>query len=96
MTAAVSFTLSGKTYYACVDPGCSQVAAEIGLPVPTHRRVGRGDQFVWTDVPTDTALALHDHLVCVGEGFAYGDDPDTRAEGRAIIRDAAKLGKAIR
>jgi len=97
MTATLKVTVSGKTYDACLDDKVSSVPREIGLDkVPsTWAKIGRGYQVTWAAMPVAVAEALHDHLVTVGEGFAAGDDPDTRAEGRAILKDARRLGARI-
>lgn len=84
-------TVSGKTYDNALNPGVSNVPGEIGLPVPTPRRRGRGWQLSYVISP-EVAENLLDHLLVVGSSFAAGDDPETRADGRAILRDARRLG----
>lgn len=97
MTATITVRVSGKTWSACCDPAASAVPAEIGLTrvACDWSKVGRGYRVVWPEMPVTVARDLLDHLKCVGSGFADGDDPDTRSEGRAILKDAHRLAEEL-
>jgi hypothetical protein len=83
-------TVSGKTYYGALDPGATAVPGEEGWPTPSFRRVGKGLQATY-DVTPEQAREMASHLQTMSEGFAYGDDADTRAEGRAFRKDAERI-----
>ncbi len=87
-------TVSGKTYSAALDPQATGVPKEMGLPVPTKRRVGRGLQHDY-DIGTHTALAVYDHLACLADCFAsvsWDDDGGySQAEARAIRKDMKRM-----
>ena len=87
-----TITVSGKTFGGCLDPSATGVPDEIGLPEPTVRQVGRGTQWTYhnlTDYQRDEMLH---HMWLVGTCFIEGsaDDPESRAEGRAILKDWEK------
>jgi hypothetical protein len=83
--------VSGKTYYACMDPQCTSVPGENNWPAATIRRVGRGVQADYGDVPLPVVAHMLNHLWTIGPSWAGGDDPETRAEGRAIVKDLKRL-----
>lgn len=90
MTPAL--VVSGKSFDAACDPSASDVPREEGWPEPEHRRRGKGWQCVYPP-SLDLARLIESHMRTVGEGFMYAgpDDPETRAEGRALLRDADRL-----
>jgi hypothetical protein len=79
--------VSGKTYGACCDPDCTGVPAELGLPEPTRTRRGRGYQYRYDNLTEWQRDEMLHNMWVVGTGFQMGDDNETRAEGRAIMRD---------
>lgn len=87
----MAVTVSGKTFWGCLDPRATDVPREAGWPKPMPRRAGRGTR--WTfDMTREQAEELLEHLETVGVSFTQGsDDPDSRAEGRAILRDAQRI-----
>lgn len=89
----VMVAVSGKAYFACLDPGASSVPTECGFPAPTWRKVGKGSQAVYV-LTREQALDMAHHLWTVGDSFAYGD-PETRAEGRACLAAAGRVREAI-
>lgn len=89
----LAVAVSGKTYYAVLDPHTTGVPAEIGLPEPTMRRRGRGHQFTY-QLTRWQAAEVVDHLETVGYSLAHytdTEDQDSRSEGRACLRDANKI-----
>ena len=99
----VRLIVSGKTYFECLDPLCTGVPEEIGL-LPYDRaaksiRRGRGYQIDYGLIPLDMAEDVLDHLDTMGYLRTNGIDPDdyeSRAAGRAIIKDHARLAAAIK
>jgi hypothetical protein len=83
--------VSGKTYYGALDPGCTDVPKEEGWPNPTFQRVGRSGLRACYHLTTDQAKEMASHLETMAQGFAFGSDDDTRAEGRAFARDALRI-----
>lgn len=86
-----TLTVSGKTYYACMDPLCSDMAKEVGLPEATASRRGKGTRWTYANLTSEQWEAVIDHLDCYAISFADGSDPETRAEGRACQRDNDRL-----
>lgn len=85
------FVVSGKTYYACMDPNCTSVPREQDWPSATLVKVGRGLRADYGQVPLSMANAMLDHLWTIGPTWAGGDDPGIRVEGRAIVKDLERL-----
>lgn len=83
--------VSGKTYYACMDPQCSSVPGEHDWPTASLKKVGRGIRADYGHVPLSVAKTMLDHLWTIGPSWVGGDDPGTRAEGRAIVKDLNRL-----
>lgn len=88
-----TITVSGVAYEAALNPLASGVPREEGWPKPEPRRVGRGLQYRYPFTP-ELAEQIASHMESVGEGFMYGD-PETRAEGRALLRDAARVRRLL-
>lgn len=85
--------VSGVSYFGGCDPLISSVPSEEKWPKPEQRRVGRGWRFIY---PSDPVLAeqIASHLHVLGQSLLYGDT-EARAEGRAMLRDAARIRKAF-
>lgn len=92
----MKISVSGKTYFAALDPNATAVPAESGWPVPRFRRFGNGVQVSYEVDTIAVARDIAEHLDTMGECFTAGsDDPFSRAEGRACYRDAARIRLAI-
>jgi len=81
-------TISGVSWESAISG--SQVSQEENWPKPTVLRRGRGWQYrlPWS---MDLAEKVASHLETLGSTFVTLDDPDDRAEGRALLRDAARI-----
>lgn len=86
----VTVAISGKAFHAALDPKTSGVPGEEGWPAPTFRKAGKGVQAVY-ELNRAHAESMEHHLRDVGEGFMAGDDPGTRAEGRACVAAADRI-----
>lgn len=87
--------VSGAAYSAVLDPRATDVPREEGWPVPTSHRRGRGRTLRY-HLTRPQAESMAEHLVEVGSNFAtFGDDPETRAEGRACLAAAARVRATI-
>lgn len=84
--------VSGTTYYGACDPKATGVPGAEGWPEPTIMRSGKGHRFVY-EGDLDLAEKIASHLEQLAGSFAYGDDAETKAEGRAFARDAARIRK---
>jgi hypothetical protein len=75
----VSFSLPGIVWGDALDPDASTMQAELGLPEPERRKIGRGAQYRYELVPLEVARELRLHLLdladCRGgqEGDEYGN-----------------------
>lgn len=82
-------TMPGKVYNACFDPLATDVPRESGWPEAKPSRVGYGYQYTYNVTPEQLADML-DHAYTWGSGLAFGTDPYTAAEARAVLRWVAK------
>ena len=82
-----AIAISGVSYNAACDPRISNVPGEENWPTPRARRVGKGQQYIY---PGNIAELVATHLEEVGSDFIIGEEPTTRAEGRAMLRDARR------
>ena len=85
--------MSGVGYRAAIE--ASSVPREEFWPKPTMRKQGRGVQAVY-EGDKNLAELIASHLEEVGESFVIGDDDQTRAEGRACLRDAARIRESLK
>lgn len=90
-------TVSGKAYYAALDPLATGVAKENDLPETRVRRVGKGEQHTYPDITRVQAEAIWWQLDCLAEVFSGADvdQPETKAEGRACRTAADRLRKQL-
>lgn len=87
--APTVFPVSGTSYYSVCDPKASGVPDEESWPRPRRQKVGRGERFWY---PIEWADKVAEHLEIVGASFTGGGvDPETAAEGRVLLRDAARI-----
>lgn len=86
--------VSGKAYYAALDPKATNVPVEEGWPEPRKVRPGRGIQVVYELTPGQT-LAMALHLRDVADSLSYGTDSETRVEGRACCAAARQIEDQI-
>ena len=93
MSAPVTFTLPGKVWGDCLDPDCSTMQAELGLPEPTVTRRGRGYRYTYTDVPHEIADDLRLFLWDVVSMRAGGEDYE--GAGYAARKAAEALGEVL-
>lgn len=91
--ATYSIAVSGKTYFAALDP-LATGAHDEGLTSTGSRRVGKGRQFLY-ELDRPHLDALIKRLDAVGTTFLDCDTPDTRAEGRACLADRDKLRRLV-
>jgi hypothetical protein len=81
--------VSGKAYYAGLDPAATGVPREEGWPEPNWFRHGKGWQLRYS-LTREQAVEMADHLQVLGEGLMYGD-VETRVEARACLAAAARI-----
>lgn len=89
--------VSGKTYWAALDPAATGVPGECGWPAARVRRVGRGQQWQYV-LSREAAEQMREHLFTVGVSFVDGADPEdaeTCVEGRACLRDAQRIAALL-
>ena len=92
----VNFTVAGKAWHNAMDPNATQMPDERGWPAHTRiRRVGRGLQFVYEDVPREVAEDIAWWLWEIGDGWLTGTDPETAADGRSLVRAAESIRQQI-
>jgi len=92
----IEVSFSGKTYDAISGGGLWQTERPWIADEMLYRRVGFGGQYVGV-LSLDDATALYWHVQGYGELFTGGgfDPGDTQVEGRACLRDAARMKGAI-
>lgn len=78
-------TMPGKVYSACFDPMATDVPSEEGWPDAHPLRRGRGFTYVY-EVDAEQVTEMIDHAWVWGSGLAFGTDPETQAEARAVLR----------
>ncbi|MFC9432728.1 hypothetical protein [Nocardia sp. NPDC057030] len=85
--------VSGKTYYACLDPGGTAFYREHpDTPVPDLVTHGRGRRADFGELSGDVLWFLLEHLYSYAELFlGGGSDENTAREGRAIRQDWERL-----
>lgn len=87
--------ISGKSYYGACDPKASGVPVEENWPKPEQKKVGNGYRFIYPNEP-GLAEKIASHLETLAAGFLSMDsDPETKAEGRAFARDAARIRREV-
>ena len=88
-------TISGVTYNCAA--AASNVPREEGWPAASPRRVGKGYQYVYYCTNLDQADSIAWHLEELGSTFAgCGDDPDMGRDGRACLKDAARIREQLK
>lgn len=94
-TVTLDIRVSGTTFYGALDPnGASEISKEEGWPEPTSRRIGKGSQYCYQLTRKQAEMMVW-HLECLADGFAYSDQPETKAEGRKFRADAARIRKQL-
>lgn len=87
--------VSGRAYYAALDPHITGVPAEIGLPEPSMHKWGRGHEFRY-EVTVEQAEEMEDHLLTLGQSLAHGaSNQEDRDEGRLVLLAARRIRRAL-
>lgn len=89
----IDVAVPGAVYADYLDPNCSTMELELGLPPTTSRKRGRGWQFHYAGVPINRAEALADYLHDRAEVLLGQLDQD---EGAHAHRRAIEVATAIR
>ncbi|GEM41953.1 hypothetical protein [Nocardia ninae] len=94
----VEVIVSGTTYDACLDPGCSEFHRENpDIPEPEFKRVGRGWRAHYGQLDTEKIDKLLYHLELHVDNFLGPDvDEFTRRQGRAIRKDYDRITAMIK
>jgi hypothetical protein len=99
-----TISVPGSVYYDALDPLCSGMAAEIGLPTPTTQKRGKGTSFVYAGISFEQAEEVADYIGGRGESL-LGDPVDDRYDPcekatrdcyRAAVKAAAKIRVQIK
>lgn len=92
--AKIEIRVPGRVWDDYLDPNCSTMQVELGLDaVPQRwRKVGKGSQLIYSDVPLDIARELADYLNDRGRSLLGDEEPETRG----VHRRAMLLAAAIR
>lgn len=89
----IDIAVSGQSYWGACDPSASGVPTAEAWPTPRRVKAGRGVRFIYSGT-RELSFLIESHLREVGESLAcYSGDPDARAEGRAMLRDAERVLK---
>jgi hypothetical protein len=88
-------SVSGRTYYAALDPGATSTPEQHGWPEPTCIPRGRGFQFVYGGLTDEDVADMRWHLETLADIFEAAGDPDSAADARAIRRDLQKMPEAL-
>ena len=91
----ITITVPGAVWYDYLDPAATGMQAELGLPLPRHRRVGKGSQAVYEGVSPEVARELADHLEDRAGGMLNSDDEDRHAHHSAI-KAAKRIRREVR
>lgn len=91
-----ALTVPGAVWTDYLDPLASGMQAELGLASPEWRRVGKGSQAVYRDVPVDVAADLAEYLVDRAQTLIGNEEPEYRGVHRAAIRVAGKINDLVR
>lgn len=106
-TTTIRFRISGKSMFTIdgssisLDPvqydGGSRGARDAfeALTAARPRRAGRGTSYV-VETTREGADTIRDYCSTVGETFAGETDPETRADGRALLATAERIAAALR
>lgn len=92
-STTVELRVSGFVYYECFDPMCTDVPRELGWPVPTTVKMGKGYQMRYT-VTAKIAAEMLSNARAFGEAMSSGvDDPSIgRRVVRWAVRECERLG----
>lgn len=99
MEAKVKVAVPGRVWEDYLDPHCSAMQAELGLPEPRRVSAGKGWRAVYGELPTEQALDLAGYLrdrgdTLLGQGVSDPYDPTEKAE-RDMHRAAIKAAETI-
>lgn len=86
--------VSGKTYNVALDPQSTGVPAEIRLPRPIMKKVGKGHQYVYDLSKTSNPVVLADmidHLETIASILTGCSDEDASRDRRAILADLERI-----
>ncbi len=86
--------ISGKAFFAGLDPLATDAPKEHGWPKPTYRKAGKGAQYIY-DVTPEQAKDIRVHLYRLAGGFKYSDSSEAKAEGKAMSKSADRITKAL-
>jgi hypothetical protein len=89
MPEVLTITVPGRVYYDYLDPGATAVQSELGLPLPTFIKRGRGSSAIYTDIPLDVAAETAYHLQSRAD-LLLGQDADEMAHVHYAARKAAE------
>lgn len=84
-------TLPGRVWEDYLDPLASGMQADIGLPAPTWRKVGKGTQAIYSDVTCAQALELVEYLRDRAEMLLTNEEPEYRGVHRSAIEASKKI-----
>lgn len=84
-----------ENYAARTDPDYPDaLRAGAALQSADRRRAGRGWSYV-AELDPDAARVVEGYCRTVGETFANDSEPDTRAEGRALLVVADRIARML-
>lgn len=96
----MNITIPERVWNDYLSPDVSTMQAELGLPVPTYRKVGRGGRYLYVGVPEHKARELAEYLFDRADGMLMQGivDPYDRFEKaqRDTDRAAMKVAETIR
>lgn len=91
----MNITIPGVAYEECFDPHASDMEADLELPTPTFKRVGRGSQVTYAGITVEQAREVARHLIDMGGLWLANSDPEYDRHERARYRKLVETGNRL-
>lgn len=89
----VDVVVPGSVWHDALDPLATEMQADLGLPEPERRKIGRGSSFLYRGIEGDTAEELADYLIDRGATLSRNTD---EASEKSLYRRLIETGDRIR
>lgn len=92
----LTITLPRSVWDDYLDPACSGMQAEMELPKPTWKKVGKGSQAIYEGVTLEQAEEVAEYLWDRGDTLIGNEEPEYRGVHRRAMATAERIRAQVK